>query len=73
MPIYEFYCPENHTVYSFLARRPGMANAIPRCPDGPEFTMRKLVSSFAVLGANKKSDGDSDAHVQSRLGDPETG
>lgn len=60
MPIYEYFCPENNTIYSFLARRPGMAGAVPRCPADPQFTMQKRVSSFAVIGAERKSGGETD-------------
>ena len=50
MPIYEFYCPENHRIYQFYARTLAQGKVVPKCPDNPKFTMRKVVSSFAVVG-----------------------
>lgn len=50
MPIYEFYCPDNHRIYSFLARSSSLAGEIPRCPDDPRFRMQKTVSNFAFIG-----------------------
>ena len=35
MPIYEFYCPDNHTVYQFLARSLALGDKTPRCPVNP--------------------------------------
>lgn len=49
MPIFEYYCPSNNRIYSFFARRPGMGDLVPRCPDGDELPMQKLVSSFAAI------------------------
>ncbi len=61
MPIYEFYCPDNHRIYSFLARRLVHSGAVPRCPENPDFKMRKAVSSFAFIGrAREKTDPGSD-------------
>lgn len=47
MPIYEFYCPDNHRIYSFLARSLAHRDKIPRCPDNPKLRMEKRVSRFA--------------------------
>jgi hypothetical protein len=55
MPIYEFYCPENHKVYQFYARSSAHAERIPLCPDNPDFSMVKRVSAFAVGNVEKKS------------------
>lgn len=55
MPIYEFYCPDNNTLYSFLARSLSMKDKVPMCPDDPRFRMQKRVSRFAVT---RKSSGD---------------
>ncbi len=48
MPIYEFYCPDNHTIYQFFAKTLAQGKLVPGCPDNPKFRMRKLVSAFAV-------------------------
>ena len=61
MPIYEFYCPDNHKVYQFFARSSAYADKIPTCPDNPDFQMVKKVSGFAISGAEKKSSGEGGA------------
>ena len=48
MPIYEYYCPDNHTIYQVYAKTLAQGQVVPRCPDGPKLRMRKLVSAFAV-------------------------
>lgn len=56
MPIYEYYCPDNHTIYQFYAKTLARGETIPRCPDNPSFRMRKLVSAFAITSGGAKSD-----------------
>jgi hypothetical protein len=57
MPIYEFYSPDTHKIYSFFARSLAYADKIPRCPDQPDARMERLVSRFAFTGrAKEKSD-----------------
>ncbi len=59
MPIYEFYCPDNHTVYQFLARSLAYGNRTPRCPENPTFRMEKRISRFAFLrGVAEKTEDD---------------
>ena len=53
MPIYEYYCPDNHTVYQFYAKTLAQGQRIPRCPDNPAYRMQKVVSAFAVTGRHK--------------------
>jgi hypothetical protein len=48
MPIYEYYCPDNHTIYQFFAKTLAQGQATPRCPDNPRFRMQKVVSAFAI-------------------------
>lgn len=59
MPIYEFYCPENNTTYSFLAKSLSYGDKTPRCPDNETYSMTKRVSNFAFVG-NAKDPADSD-------------
>lgn len=54
MPIYEYYCPDNHTVYQFYAKTLAQGKIIPTCPDNPKYRMQKLISAFAVTGGGKK-------------------
>ena len=55
MPIYEYFCPDNNTVYRFFARRMGLGHTVPRCPANPAFQMQKQVSAFAITGATSKA------------------
>ena len=50
MPIYEYYCPQNHTIYQFYAKTLAQGQTVPKCPDNPAFPMRKVVSAFAITG-----------------------
>ena len=56
MPIYEYYCPNNHTIYQFFAKTLAQGKTVPRCPDNPKFRLKKLVSSFAVTSGGKKDE-----------------
>jgi hypothetical protein len=58
MPIYEFYCPDNNKLYSFLARSLSMKDKLPRCPDGEGLRMERRVSRFAVIGKAKEDSAD---------------
>ncbi|MEN9840731.1 MAG: hypothetical protein RL376_531 [Verrucomicrobiota bacterium] len=50
MPIYEYYCPRNHTVYQFFAKTLAQGKKVPKCPDNPAWPMQKTVSQFAFTG-----------------------
>ncbi|MGV3662975.1 MAG: cytochrome C [Prosthecobacter sp.] len=58
MPIYEFYCPDNNKLYSFLARTLSLRDKLPSCPDGESLRMERRVSRFAVIGKAKEDTGD---------------
>jgi hypothetical protein len=53
MPIYEYYCQDNHTIYQFYAKTLAQGKLVPKCPDNPKFRLRKLVSAFAVTKGGK--------------------
>lgn len=55
MPIYEYYSPDTHKIYSFFARSLACAEKIPRCPDRPDARMERVVSRFAVTGRAKEN------------------
>ncbi|MGC4072592.1 MAG: FmdB family transcriptional regulator [Nibricoccus sp.] len=57
MPIYEYYCPDNHTVYQFFAKTLAQGKTVPKCPDNPKYRMQKSVSAFAVTGTGKNEQG----------------
>jgi hypothetical protein len=61
MPIFEFYCPDNHRIYQFYARTLAQGSLVPKCPDNPKFRMQKMLSAFAVTGPGRKREGDSAA------------
>jgi hypothetical protein len=54
MPIYEYYCPENHTIYQFYAKTLAQGRTTPRCPDNPKHRLVRVLSPFAVTGGKKK-------------------
>lgn len=56
MPIYEFYCPDNHTIYQFYAKTLAQGQTVPRCPHNPAFRMRKVVSAFAITSGGRKDE-----------------
>src|SRR4051812_32457799 len=67
MPIYEYYCPDNHTIYQFYAKTLAQGQTTPKCPDNPKFRLKKLVSAFAITSgggsdeaAEKKPDAAAD-------------
>ena len=65
MPIYEFYCPENHRIYQFYARTLAQGRSLPKCPDNPAFYVwgPEIKGCFQVKGvaAIKTSGSEYDA------------
>jgi putative FmdB family regulatory protein len=64
MPIYEFYCPDCHTVFSFFSSRVDTA-VQPACPQCGRPELARKPSRFAALsgakpGAGGELDGDAD-------------
>lgn len=47
MPIYEFYCPDCHRVFSFLSRRVETEKQ-PGCPRCARASLERRVSAFAI-------------------------
>ena len=56
MPIYEFYCAENNTIYQFYAKTVAQGQTIPKCPDNPKFRLRKMVSAVAITSGGTKEE-----------------
>ncbi|WP_415907246.1 FmdB family transcriptional regulator [Oleiharenicola sp. Vm1] len=54
MPIYEYYSPDTHKIYSFFAKTLAQGKRTPRCPDDPQARMVKMVSGFAIGGARQE-------------------
>jgi hypothetical protein len=55
MPIYEFFCPNNRRIYSFLARSLRFSDTTPRCPDNAKWKLEKMISGFAITGRAKEA------------------
>ncbi len=70
MPIYEYYCPDNHTIYQFYAKTLAQGQTIPKCPDGPGLRMRKLVSAFAITSGGAKDEPPGPKSEPGAGGDP---
>jgi hypothetical protein len=56
MPIYEYYCADNHTIYQFYAKTVAQGQTTPKCPDNPKFRLKKLVSAFAITSGGAKDE-----------------
>lgn len=69
MPIYEFYCPDKHTIYQFYAKTLAQGRTVPQCPENPKYRMRKLVSAFAVTKGAKCDDA-VETKAAAAAGDP---
>ncbi|MBC2606071.1 cytochrome C [Pelagicoccus albus] len=67
MPIYEFFCSENNTTYSFLAKSMAYGDKVPRCPANPAFKLQKKVSNFAFIGKAKEEDDDLDGMDDAKM------
>ncbi len=58
MPVYEFYCPDCHTIYNFLSRRVETQRK-PDCPKCARPALERQVSVFAISKGRKDGeDGD---------------
>jgi len=68
MPIYEFYSPDTHKIYSFYARRIISKEMVPHCPDGKKHRMERLLSNFSFTGRaiEPKTMGPGDGPVDPR-------
>jgi len=55
MPVYEFYCPDCHTLFNFLSRRVNTEKR-PACPRCGKPELERQVSSFAVSRGRKEEE-----------------
>ena len=55
MPIYEFYCPDCHTIFSFFSRRIDTAKE-PSCPKCDRPRLERQVSLFSISRGTRNSD-----------------
>jgi putative FmdB family regulatory protein len=54
MPIYEFYCPDCNTIFSFFSQTVNTTKK-PKCPHCKTRTLSRQVSIFAVTGKVKEN------------------
>jgi putative FmdB family regulatory protein len=54
MPIYEFYCRDCHTIFSFFARRVD-TETVPKCPKHARHKLRRQMSRFAISSGRSES------------------
>ena len=58
MPIYEFYCPDCHAIFNFLARQPDTTSR-PECPRCGRPKLERRFSRFAISrGRSESAEGD---------------
>lgn len=70
MPIYEFYCETNHTVYQFYAKTLAQGKIVPKCPDNPAWPMKRIVSQFAFTGRAQEPQATDEAGAGDLADDP---
>ena len=58
MPIYEFYCEDCHTIFSFFSKSVNTTKK-PKCPLCKTKTLSRQMSAFAITG-KAREDGDMD-------------
>lgn len=58
MPIYEYYCARNHTVYQFYAKSLAQGKLTPKCPENPRWPLKRVVSQFAFTGRAQEPKAD---------------
>jgi putative FmdB family regulatory protein len=56
MPIYEFYCRDCHTIFSFFARRVD-TETVPKCPKHAKHKLRRQMSRFAISSGRSEAPG----------------
>ncbi len=69
MPIYEYYCPDNHTIYQFFAKTLAQGKSTPKCPHNPKYRMKKVVSAFAITSGGADT-GEPKPEAAAGSGDP---
>ena len=72
MPIYEFYSPDLQKIYSFFSHKVRSTDEIPRCPDGEQLSMQKLISGFSITG-KQQSEIQESSQVDNSETDPFAG
>jgi putative FmdB family regulatory protein len=58
MPMYEFYCPDCNTIFTFFSKTVNTAK-VPPCPRCKRSALDRMVSRFAVTGRATERSGES--------------
>lgn len=73
MPIHEFYCPDCHRIFNFLARRPSVRKR-PACPCCQRDRLDRRISRFAISkGRREDTDGPDDMDLPAGLDEAKMG
>lgn len=64
MPFYEYLCEETNTLYTFFTKRILQGEPQVRCPDYPEYQLKRQYSVFSVTGQVKEGEGTDDMSDQ---------
>ncbi|HEX2959144.1 MAG TPA: zinc ribbon domain-containing protein [Chitinispirillaceae bacterium] len=59
MPMYEFFCSDCNTIYTFLSKTINTGK-IPACPKSDKHKLERMVSRFAFTGSSRKNDDGED-------------
>lgn len=59
MPIYELYCPDCHTIFSFYSRTVNTSKR-PQCPRCKKRRLQRQVSLFSSIGKADEGEGEDD-------------
>ena len=62
MPIYEFYCGDCHTIFSFLSKTVNTTKR-PRCPRCKKTRLKRQMSAFAMTGKAKEGEAADDLPI----------
>jgi putative FmdB family regulatory protein len=57
MPMYEFFCPDCNTIFTFLSKSVN-TEKIPSCPKCKRSALDRMISRFAVTGKAKEPSAD---------------
>ncbi|MBN1759396.1 MAG: hypothetical protein JW863_13800 [Chitinispirillaceae bacterium] len=55
MPMYEFFCNNCNTIFTFFSRSIN-TEKIPPCPKDPTHSLERMVSHFAITGKSSRGD-----------------
>jgi len=69
MPIYEYHSPKTNKIYQFYSPSIIQNETTPKCPDGQNFEMIRMVSGFSITGQVREQPQNDDVEVSSPSSD----